>query len=241
MAIETLMLMTGIDIPVPELQLAIHQPSIKEISMIGEKAFFMGAQVLCLNKTMYIEDEKLLSETTNFEIFMTMMQNKETTTVKGYVLQVLNLLFPNYGILFTPRAIILNLGEHSANIDENNFETLQFILKSIFCLKDSGQDSFNPANEEAKKIADKLMRGRQRVAAIKAKEGGDSIFTQYLSMLTIGLPSMGLNELMNLTVFQLYDLVERYMLYSNWDLDVKQRLAGGKPDSEPENWMKPIH
>lgn len=85
------------------------------------------------------------------------------------------------------------------------------------------------------------MRGRQRVAAIKAKEGGDSIFTQYLSMLTIGLNSMSLQNLMDLTVFQLYDLVERYMLYSNWDLDVKQRLAGGRPDSEPENWMKPIH
>lgn len=235
------MLMTGIDIPIPELQLAIHQPSIKEISMIGEKAFFMGAQVLCLNKSMYIEDEKLLSETTNFEIFMTMMQNKDTTTVKGYVLQVLNLLFPNYSVLFTPRAIVLNSSGNSANIDENNFETLQSIWREVFCLKDSGQDSFNPANEEAKRIADKIMRGRQRVAAIKAREGGDSIFTQYLSMLTIGLNSMSLQNLMDLTVFQLYDLVERYMLYSNWDLDVKQRLAGGRPDSEPENWMKPIH
>ena len=238
---DTLMLMTGVDIPVPELQLSIHQPTIKEISMIGEKDFFMGAQILCLHKEMYIEDKTLLSETTNFEIFMTIMQNKEAQISKQCVLKVLALLFPNMQVLFTPRALLLNNGEINTNIDESNFETLQFILNAVFCLKDSGQDSFNPANEEAKKIAEKLMRGRQRVAAQKAKEGGDSIFTQYLSLLTIGLGSMGLNDLLNLTMFQLYDLVERYMLYSNWDLDVRQRLAGGKPDHEPENWMKPIH
>ena len=238
---ETLALMTGIDIPVPELQLAIHQPTVKEISMIGEKDFFIGAQTLCLNKSLYIQDETLLSQTTNFQIFMTMMQNKESVITKECVLRVLQLIIPNVQVLFTPRAVMLNLGDHSVNIDESNFETLQAILKDIFCLKESGQEAFNPANEEAKKIAEKLMRGRQRVAAQKAKEGGDSIFTQYLSILTIGLESMGLDKLINLTMFQLYDLVERYMLYSNWDLDVRQRLAGGKPDSEPENWMKPIH
>lgn len=238
---ETLALMTGIDIPVPELQLAIHQPTIKEISMIGEKDFFIGAQTLCLNKSLYIQDETLLSQTTNFQIFMTMMQNKESVITKECVLKVLQLIIPNAQVLFTPRAVMLNLGDHSVNIDESNFETLQAILKDIFCLKESGQEAFNPANEEAKKIAEKLMRGRQRVAAQKAKDGGDSIFTQYLSILTIGLESMGLDKLINLTMFQLYDLVERYMLYSNWDLDVRQRLAGGKPDSEPENWMKPIH
>ncbi len=238
---ETLALMTGIDIPVPELQLAIHQPTIKEIGMIGEKDFFIGAQTLCLNKTLYIQDENLLSQTTNFQIFMTMMHNKESVVTKECVLKVLQLIIPNTQVFFTPRALLLNLGDHSVNIDESNFETLQVILSAIFCLKESGQEAFNPANEEAKKIAEKLMRGRQRVAAQKAKEGGDSIFTQYLSILTIGLESMGLQDLMNLTIFQLYDLVERYMLYSNWDLDVRQRLAGGKPDSEPENWMKPIH
>lgn len=235
------MLMTGVDIPVPELQISIHQPTIKEIGMIEEKDFFIGAQTLCLNKTMYIEDKKLLSETTNFEIFMAIMQNPEATHAKNCVLKVLSLLFPNGNVFVTPRALLLNFNEISVNIDESNFETLQFIFSSIFCLKESNQDAFNPANEEAKRIAEKLMRGRQRVAAIKAKEGGDSIFTQYLSMLTIGVSSMRLQDLMDLTIFQLYDLVERYMLYSNWDLDVKQRLAGGKPDSEPENWMKPIH
>jgi hypothetical protein len=39
----------------------------------------------------------------------------------------------------------------------------------------------------------------------------------------------------------MFDLIERYKLYLNWDLDIRSRLAGGKPDSAPEDWMKNIH
>jgi hypothetical protein len=52
---------------------------------------------------------------------------------------------------------------------------------------------------------------------------------------------MSLQDCLNLTMYQLYDLVERYMLYVNWDIDLRSRLAGGKPDSQPDNWMKIIH
>ena len=52
---------------------------------------------------------------------------------------------------------------------------------------------------------------------------------------------MSLQDAMDLTMFQLYDLVERYMLYINWDMDIRCRLAGGKPENTPDNWMKNIH
>ena len=84
------------------------------------------------------------------------------------------------------------------------------------------------------------MRGRQRVAAQKG-EANTSLFSQYLSTITVGINSMSLQDAMDLTMFQLYDLVERYMLYLNWDMDIRSRLAGAKPDSQPENWMKNIH
>lgn len=124
---DTLALMAGVDIPVPEIQAAIHQPTIEEISMIGEKDFFLGAQVLNLNKAMYVQDEKLLSETTNFQIFMTIMLNKDAANTKACVVKVLSLLFPNSSALFTPRSLLLNFGEQTVNIDEDNFELLQAI------------------------------------------------------------------------------------------------------------------
>ena len=237
-----LALATGVDIPIPELQTVIHQPTIKEISMIGEKDFFTGVQLLGIQKTMYIEDEILLANTTNFQIFMTMMNEKQVADKKESVVQALSLLFPTAKIIFTPRSLIINSGEVSSTIDEGNFDILQQVLQDVFCLGKTDQQTFNPGNKKAKEIADKLMKARQKVAAAKAKDQGDgSMFGQYLSILTIGVGSMTLNDCINLTMYQLYDLVERYTLYMNWDLDIRSRLAGAKGDKPVENWMKPIH
>ena len=235
-------LMCGIDLPIPELQTTIHQPKIKEIAFVGEKDFFLGVQCLCIDKNIIAnQGESLLVNTNNFQIFMTMMKEKEMAEKKDSVINVLSLVFPKYRTLFTPRSIILQ-GDTQIMIDDSNFEILQEYLKEIFCFKSSmSQDlGFNPANETAKKIADKLMRGRQRVAELNGSADA-SIFSQYLSMLTVGLDSMSLQDLMDLTMFQLFDLVERYQLYINWDIDIRSRLAGGKPDGKPENWMKNIH
>ena len=237
-----LALMCGIDYPVPECQLTIHQPRIKEIALIGEDNFFTGIQCLCLNKTMFIKDESLLSNTNNFQIFMTVMAEKEAIDKKIAVQQVCALLFPNDKVLFTPRSINIVKQDNSILIDETNFEYLQQAISTICCLKTGPMDqqAFNPADKKAQEIAEKLMRGRQRVAAQKG-ESNVSVFSQYLSILTVGLHSMSLCDMTELTMYQLYDLVERYMLYVNWDMDVRCRLAGGKPDSQPDNWMKNIH
>ena len=103
-----------------------------------------------------------------------------------------------------------------------------------------GETTAEDQNKKAQEIAEKLMRGRKRVAEQNGQANA-SIFSQYLSILTVGLSSMSLQELMDLTMFQLYDLVERYQLYISWDIDIKSRLAGAKPDDKPDNWMKNIH
>ena len=171
------------------------------------------------------------------------MSQKEAADKKTAVQQVCTLIFPKNKVLFTPRSMLITGGEgESIQIDETNFEYLQAAISNICCLKTGPMDqqSFNPADAKAREIAEKLMRGRQRVAAQKGSSN-TSIFSQYLSILTVGLNSMSFQSCMDLTMYQLYDLVERYSLYVNWDMDVKCRLAGGKPDSQPDNWMKDIH
>ena len=236
-----LALMCGTDIPIPQIQLTLHQPKIKEIAYLGEADFFVAIQCLNVNRNMIKQDKNLLYNTNNFQIFMTIMSEPEAKDKKEATKQLLSLLFPNYKAIFSPRSLILQ-GENLVTIDETNFEILQEILINVFCLNNaaSQQQGFNPANDKAREIAEKIMRGRQRVAEIKGSDKA-SIFSQYLSILTVGLNSMSLQDLMDLTMFQLYDLVERYQLYINWDIDIRSRLAGAKPDDRPDNWMKNIH
>ena len=237
-----LALTTGVDIPIPELQLTLHQPTIEEISMIGEQAFYTGVQLLCMQKSLYVEDETLLVNTTNFQIFMTIMMEKHMADKRDNVLATLQLLFPSAKIQFTPASLLITQDDTTVILDANNFDILQDMLSCILCLSNSDQQTFNPGNAKAKAIADKLMKARQKVAAAKAVEQGDaSSLGQYLSILTVGLGSMSLQDCLKLTIYQLYDLVERYSMYVNWDLDIRSRLAGAKGDKPVENWMKPIN
>ena len=236
-------LICGIDLPIPECQLIAHQPSISEIAFVGEADFFIGVQALCLYKSMFIEDKTLSDDITNFQIFMTIMMDKESKKQKNAVNMVLKLCFPDYKVLITPNSLIFNKeGQSGIIVDEKNFEPLQDILRKIFCMKDGPMDqqAFNPGNAKAQEIAKKLMRGRDRIAA---ERGGSnsSVFSQYISILTVGLSSMSMQDLTKLTMFQLYDLIDRYNLYVKWDLDIRARLAGAKPKEESDNWMKNIH
>ena len=204
-----LALFTGVDIPIPECQIIIHQPSIKEISMIGEKGFLAGIQVLCIDKDQFKEGKTDLSNTTNFQIFMTIMQEKEAKETKECVLEALSLVIPNTKITFTPRALLLNYNGANIIIDEGNFDNFQEILRQVFCLK-MKEDDFNPANAQAAKIAEKIKKGRARVAHIKGEDVG-SIYARYISFLAVGLrvPVTVLNEY---TIYQINDQLERFGL-----------------------------
>lgn len=227
-----LALITGVDIPISECRLTVHQPSIKEISVIGEREFFRGVQTICISKPM---DRNDLANISNFQIFMKIVMDKAEKGRKQNVLDTLFILFPKYKVTILPRSLLFNIDNENIIIDENNFSSLQEVLRQISCLNGSKGDQFNPGNAAAAEIARKLERGRQRVAAQKQGAGNNaSVFSQYLSILSVGL-HMSLQDLSNLTVYQFYDLIDRYTLYINWDLDLRQRLAGGTPDSKPDN------
>lgn len=233
-----LALFTGVDIPIPSCQLIIHQPSITEISMVGEKAFLVGVQTLCIDKSQFEEDGRNLSNTTNFQLFMTIMGEKEAKDAKAMVIDSLSLIIPNTKVTFTPRALLLNYNNANIIVDEGNFLDFQDVLRQVFCLKKKADD-FNPANAAAKRIADKIKQGRARVAHLKGEDIG-SVYARYISSLSIGL-KIPIHILNGYTIYQINDLLERFGLWTNWDLDIRSRLAGAKGDGKPEDWMRNIH
>lgn len=245
-----LALMTGIDIPIPECKVIIHQPTIKEISFIGEKEYFSAIQILCVQKESILEDKALLSEFSNFKVFMMIMTDKTSMIQKKAVDSALTILFPQYSVTMTVRSLIFLPKNQEENqepilVDDNNFEFLQNVLSQICCLNHNSmqQAGFNPQDDKAKEIADKLMKARSRIAKQKGENNDASLLSQQVSVLAIGVSAMSLEQCLNLTMYQLFDLLERYSLYAAWNLDIRVRLAGGSSNSnsEPDNWMKIIH
>lgn len=244
--INDLLLLSGNDIPFLEAQVNIHQPTIKEIAYIGEENFFIGCELLNFSKDILNKEDKInLEDKSNFEILMSIMGDKNIAAQKSKTcaIMVLMLLFPEYKIIIKKNKISLikeNEDEHSIN--NNNFESFRQILISIFCLKmgDEKNPAYNPGNEMAKRIAEKLQKGRAKVAAMNGESNKISILNRYISILAVG-QSKDINSLMQYTVYQLYDEFQRFELKQNYDIYFNAKLAGAKDLDEVDNWMKDIH
>lgn len=240
MADYRLALMTGIEVPIPELQLTVHIPTIKDIAYMGEQQFFLAVQYICLQKEFLVQDEILLTSLSNFQVLMKVLeQSKDKKTV---IITLLKLLFPDYAAAITKNSIILTTTDKTVLIDNNNFVVFQEVIREILCVNSLFQGEnviYNPGNKRAKEIADKLMRNRQKVAQQKGKNN-ESVLTRYISILTVA-KIISLEECGSLNMFQLFDLMERYTSFVEWDTDLKIRLAGGKPEKQIESWMRELH
>lgn len=236
-------LMMGIDIPIPDLQLVIHAPTIKDIAYMGEKNFFLAVQYLCLEKENLVQDETLLSSLSNFQVLMKVLQQSQDNDKKASIITLLKLLFPNYSAVIIKNSIILNSESQTVLIDDNNFELFQEVLKQVLCMNSIFQGDniiYNPVNDRAKEIADKIMRGRRKVAEQKNGGNNESVLIRYISILSIAQIAT-IEECGNYNLFQLFDQIDRYTKKTEWDIDLKVRLAGGKPEKQVESWMKDIH
>lgn len=244
--LNDLLLLSGNDIPFIEAQVNIHQPTIKEIAYIGEESFYIGCELLNFSKDVLNREDRInLEDKTNFEVLMSIMKDKNIAAQKQQTcaLMVLMLMFPQHKILVRKNDIaLLKEGEDEHSINNKNFESFKKILVSMFCLKvgDANNPAYNPGNEMARKIAEKLQKGRAKAAQLKGESQKIAILSRYVSILAVG-EQKNLNSLMQYTVYQLYDEFQRFELKQNYDIYFDAKLAGAKDLEEVDNWMKDIH
>ena len=238
-----LILLSGADIPFVAGIATIHQPTIYEISYIGEEAFFTGCELLKFSKdSLPSEDKNKLIDYSDFNILMSIMNDKSGSMTYNIscAKQVLDLIFPLYTVVITDSCIQLQNEELSGYLDDNNFVEFKEILAEMFCLKHGAAKEYNTEGELAKKIADKFKKRHQQLAKLKPSKEKISIFNKYRSRLTVG-EHKDMNSFMKYTVYQLFDEFRRYELKMSSDVFFQARMAGAKDLKEPEDWMKDIH
>jgi len=239
MKIDELILLSGNDIPFPQAQLIIHVPTLKEIGYIGEENFHMGCHFIIFDKNnLSQEDKNNLENLSNFDIFMSVMNSREKTAHKTNALSVLSLLFPNYEIKFEKDKMLLQKENFSSIINEQNYEDFRDILNQIFCLDVGKEENINPADALAAKIAEKIKKGKEKVAKSKNESVKMNIYSRYISILGTG---NNLIDYLNYTIYQLRDQFERFQLKENNDIYIKAKLAGAQNMEEVDNWMEDIH
>ena len=244
--IPRLLLDTKANIPFPQAQLTIYQPSVKEISFIGESDFFVAVNALSKDYKKY-QDNSDLSNMSNFDILMSVINEKTEVSykIKDTIVKVLFLLFPDYNINFTPRAIIFQHQEQKDQIhmiDNNNFDILGKMIFEIFALAEmTGEETgdYNPQGDRARALVEKFKKKRELLAKLRQERGEDSpmlsVFGRYINVLAVG-ECKDKNTLSNYSVYQLIEEFKRFQLKEAFDYTFQAKMAGATKIKDAKDW-----
>lgn len=243
--INELLLLSGNDIPIEELNLLFHPPTIKEIAYIGEDRFFSGCEFLRFSKNkLSSEDRSHLENITNFEIIMSIMREKNPSVEinKINLQMVLSLLFPTYEIQidFKNVRIVFKQNDLEFYLNKDNYNIFIDILNEVLCLGGSDDHDYNPSGDLARQIADKLNDRQAKLAALKKDNQKIAILSRYVSILAVG-ENKDMNSLFNYSIFQLFDEFKRFQMKIEWDVHLQAQLAGAKDLQQVKDWMEDIH
>ena len=216
MMINELSLLSGNDIPIEELNLLFHPPTIKEIAYIGEERFFSGCEFLRFSKNkLSSEDRSHLENITNFEIIMSIMREKNPSVEinKINLQMVLSLLFPTYEIQidFENVRIVFKQDNLEFYLDKSNYDIFINVLNEVLCLGGGDDHDYNPSGDLARQIADKLNDRQAKLATLKKDNQKIAILSRYVSILAVG-ENKDMNSLFNYSIFQLFDEFKRFQM-----------------------------
>lgn len=244
---NSLLYFTKNDIPFNSAKLVIHNPTINELGLISEESFRIGYQMIVnIPKNLKRQDKNDLSNMSEFEIFIEVINQKENDAkkYKNHLMNLLTLLFPNSKLRIREKdiQILQTFGEESISsfIDNTSFDEFQKIVSKMFSFKsgDGQNGDYNPADKRAEMIAEKLRNAKKK-DSVSTENLEISVYKRYASILSVGM-KMDLNIFLGYTVNQLEDQFKRYILNLKWEQTFKMKLAGATGLDEVEDWMQEI-
>jgi hypothetical protein len=255
MEIDKLTLLSGNDIFIAALRVNIHQPTLKEIGILGEENFYKYLSIFKISvdsvaKALVANSKdgdseitadlvkSALSETSDFEVFMQVLKEDQLAQI-GFK-TIMMLLLPKHSSFEYEERFIMCMSKDSVNviIDETGFEALREVIDKIFCLNVTRSEEFNPVGKKAKSIAEKIKKGREKVREVQGlNQEKVYILANYVSALAIGSNALNINDTIDLTVYQLFNQMERFGLYTQHNHALKAMAAGAK-DVELVDWLK---
>jgi len=128
--------------------------------------------------------------------------------------------------------------EEEKIINNDNYEYIQDLLMKQNYLKKEKKEDYNPGNEQAKKFIEKLKKNKRNAPKPKSDVSLHSI----VSGIAWKSNNISIFDVWNLTIYQIYDAVQRMDLIDNYEGHLQGIFAGTidpkKLDFKNINWTK---
>lgn len=240
--IDSLTLMAGAPIAIEEYNLIIYQPKIMDIALIGEKKFFESISIFKLEKNTFlkliikgrsaeetVQITNLFYDKTNDEIILFLLSND--SDLQKITNNLFSLLFKDIDqINFLEDCIYIKFNDGQQSIiNSDNFYIIKDIINQIFS-SNEGSQKYNPASGAAEMIVKKLKEREQKIQKMKNESENETkpIIANYLLILSIGSNNFNMDNLLQMTLYQLFAVMKKYSLYEQYQMQVKALMAGAE-------------
>lgn len=236
MKVDEWYLVSGSDIPCAD-GLSIRQPTLREFKdqpgLLHQ--YYAYINIFSLTKKMLSDQLGIQlpvdaqDDMTVFDILMAITQLRE---------QLLDALafYIRDGVSYDEERHAFRTGK-GVWIDGTNYDTVRGIILTSNCIDNSFESPPKFANERARKIYEKIQKGRE--TAVKTKKGGSNLgLPNVISKLSSKSSSYNLLNIWGLTIYQLYDQFNNVNRNSQIDIIGTRWAAWGKDDFDFAMWYK---
>lgn len=240
--------LSGNQVLVKDCGVFITPPTIKQICFVGEESFLTSAQLIGKSSTFFDkvrEGDPNLKEYQDLQILLILLD--EQVEFKKEMEDFFFLICPDYKVKFDRSSIKFVDPEDEevvrGMLTPFNFLSFQNVVRELLSPPGQQEQEFNPANEAARKIAEKIKKARERKNKQAVQKQNISVFGTYISILSVGM-NVDINVLFSYTPFQLYDIFSRYWLKVRYDFYQKISTTPMMDTSKleaPEEWTKNLY
>lgn len=218
--------------PIVVSGIAVQSVSLNEVSRIGIDAFGRFLSLVCSSLSdLPLTD--LPDGVTYFDIlFSAACEDAEERET----------IYKAFEIFFGDRPTVdpengTFLFPSGATINRDNFREIQFVTKLRNGINEKGDEDYDPADEKAKAVIERMKAMRKKVAKQRKAETGGVSMGDLISAVAAGL-GLSLNEVMEYDMFQFNDQVARMRLFKDYDTGVEALVHGAKAeDVNLKHWL----
>jgi hypothetical protein len=219
----------------------IYPVKISDIVDITIEMYNQHLNILCIES----EDIKKLF---NFEdmktyefIYLNCVQSDE---YKNVVIEALSFFFKEKKIDFKEL-----YGFYLGDIKENrligleNFEEIKYIIKKLNCLvSEEEEDKYNPVNDRAKRILEKLKKDKEIREKIKQNSESDSLnLFDLISILAAYGNNINIINVWDLTIFQFNNQFNRMKILKEYEVNIQILMNTTEPNKvKYQHWLSKI-
>ena len=109
----------------------------------------------------------------------------------------------------------------------NNDLIIKYIEKIINLNFNKQEDDYNPINEKAREIAEKLKESHKKIQELKNKNGEDYFYAKVINLLR-GTGYFDMKTLLDMTIYQLVQTYQRFSLYDGRQVQTIYHAAGAE-------------